>query len=117
VGRRTAASMLVDDSLREKFDRQRYLMSQARWEGTLDDVKRESARMVAAYRKPDQTATGKRRKPCDPDVWEVGIEYGIFKGVVVAIVRNDEDVAKVKAEGRHTIVSPLDEIARLISFE
>ena len=109
--------MLVNEQLREKFDRQRYLMAQARWEGTLEDVKREGARMAKAYQALDKAATDSGAKPIDPDVWEVGIEQGIFKGVVVAIVKQDEAVAKVKAEGRHTIVYSLDEIARLISYD
>ena len=33
--------LLVSTELREKFDRQRYLTSQARWHGQLDDVIRE----------------------------------------------------------------------------
>ena len=109
--------MLVNEQLREKFDRQRYLMSQARWEGTLEDVKREGARMAKAYQALDKAATESGAKPIDPDVWEIGIEQGIFKGVVVAIVKQDEAVAKVQAEGRHTIVYSLDEIGRLISFD
>lgn len=109
--------MLVDETLREKFDRQKYLMAQARWEGTLEDVKREGARMVKAYQALDKAAKDAGAKPCAPEVWEVGIEQGIFKGVVVAIVKHHEDVAKVQAEGRHTIVYTLDEIGRLISFD
>lgn len=109
--------MLVDETLREKFDRQRYLMAQARWEGTLEDVKREGARMAKAYQALDKAATAAGAKECAPEVWEVGIEHGIFKGVVVAIVKRHEDVAKVQAEGRHTIVYSLDEIGRLISFD
>lgn len=109
--------MLVNEQLREKFDRQRYLMAHARWEGTLEDVRREGDRMAKAYRALDKAATEAGAKPVDPDVWEVGIEHGIFKGVVVAIVKQDEAVAKVQAEGRHTIVYSLDEIARLISHD
>jgi hypothetical protein len=109
--------MLVDETLREKFDRQKYLMAQARWEGTLEDVKREGARMVKAYQALDKAAKDAGAKPCAPEVWEVGIEQGIFKGVVVAIVKNHEDVAKVQADGRHTIVYTLEEIGRLISFD
>jgi len=109
--------MLVNEQLREKFDRQRYLMAQARWEGTLEDVKREGARMAKAWAALDKAATDLGAKPCAPEVWEIGIEHGIFKGVVVAIVKKEEDVAKVQAEGRHTIVYSLDEIGRLISFD
>lgn len=109
--------MLVNEQLREKFDRQKYLMSHARWEGTLEDVKRESSRMVAAYKRLDQEATASGASLVDDSVWEVGIEQGIFKGVVVAIVKHEEAVAKVRAEGRHTIVYTLEEIGRLISFD
>lgn len=92
-------------------------MAQARWEGTLEDVRREGARMAKAWAALDKAATDAGAKPSNPEVWEIGIEHGIFKGVVVAIVKKEEDVAKVQAEGRHTIVYSLDEIGRLISFD
>ena len=43
--------------------------------------------------------------------------YGIFKGLVVAIVKDDRDVKKVQAQGRHTLVYGLDEIGRLIGAD
>lgn len=109
--------LLVDGSRREKFDRQRYLLSQARWTGDLEDVRREAGRMVKAYQALDKAATDADKQPISPDVWEMFIDQGVFKGTVVAIVKNAEDVEKVRADGRYTIVYTLEEIGRLISFD
>src|SRR4051794_31668411 len=40
--------LLVDNSLRERFDRQRLKLNHAIWHGALPDVQREAQRMVAA---------------------------------------------------------------------
>ena len=106
--------LLVDSALREKFDRQRYLLAQARWEGTLEDVKRESQRMVTAYKALNAYAQALGDPPVDDSVWEVGIPTGILAGTVLAVVKNDEAMAKVVAEGRNVIVMTLDEVARYI---
>jgi hypothetical protein len=106
--------LLVDGPLREKFDRQRYLLAQARWEGSLEDVKRESARMVTAYKALDAAAKAVGAALVDDSVWEVGIPTGILEGSVLAVVKNDEAMAKVTAEGRNVIVMTLDEVARYI---
>jgi len=106
--------LLVDGALREKFDRQRYLLAQARWEGSLEDVKRESQRMVTAYRALDAAAKASAAPPVNDSVWEVGIPTGILEGSVLAVVKNDEAMAKVVAEGRNVIVMTLDEVARYI---
>lgn len=109
--------LLVDGELRNKHDRQRYLFLQAQAVGDLEDVKRESSRMVAAYRALDKAAKAVGALPVDDSTWECGIDTGIFKGVVVAIVKHPEAVAKVRAEGRHLIVYTLDEICRMIAAD
>lgn len=109
--------LLVSGQMREKFDRQRYLMAQSRWEGTLEDVKRESQRMVTAYNALDTAATAAKAAPVDTQVWEVAVPSGILKGSVLAIVKNDEAMAKVAAEGRNVIVVTLDEVARIIGYD
>ena len=109
--------LLVDGKLREKFDRQRYLTAQSRWNGTLEDVKRESARMVTAYRALDAAAMALGAPLVDDSVWEVGIPNGVLKGTVLAVVKNDEAMAKVAAEGRNVIVVTLDEVARIIGYD
>jgi len=109
--------LLVDADLRNKLDRQRYLFLQAVDGGQLIDVQREGRRMCAAWRALDRAAEVSGASPTDPAVWELVVPFGIFKGLVVAIVKDDRDVAKVKAEGRHTIVYGLDEIGRLIGAD
>jgi ectoine hydroxylase-related dioxygenase (phytanoyl-CoA dioxygenase family) len=48
--------LLVGPELREKFDRQRYLLNQSIWHGELEDVRRESGRMVNAWHALDRAA-------------------------------------------------------------
>lgn len=108
--------LLASGVLREKFDRQKYLLAQARWEGTLEDVKRESQRMVTAYGALDAAAMASGASPVDDSFWEVGIPTGVLEGAVLAIVKNDEAMPKVTAavEGRNVIVMTLDEVALYI---
>ena len=109
--------LLVQPELRNKLDRQRYLYLQAKDGGQLIDVQRESRRMAAAWRALDKAAEAAGASPTDPAVWELVVPSGIFQGLVVAIVKDDRDVKKVQAEGRHTIVYGLDEIGRLIAAD
>lgn len=102
--------LLVTPELREKFDRQRYLKSQAVWEGELEDVRREAARMITAWNVLDRHATQNGAQPVKPTVWETRLPCG----KIAAIVKEPEAVRDVVAEGRHTLIYTLDEIGRLI---
>lgn len=103
--------LLVDTALREKFDRQRYLTSQARWKGSLEDVKREAARMTTAWRALDKAATEAGAKVLDPAIWEVALE----DGTVATLVREPQLANRILAEGRRINVYTLEEIAQMIS--
>ena len=105
------ARLLVGPELRAKFDRQREMTNAAIWGGELEDVRRETARMVSAWR-----ALGRE---CDalgpfarlsPAVWEATLSTG----EVIALVRSVDDMQYVKPEGRSMQVWSLEEIARLI---
>lgn len=109
--------LLVDGELRNKHDRQRYLFLQAKQVGDLEDVRREAKRMCAAYRALDKAAEAAGHKPAAPEVWELTVPHGVFKGVVIAIVKDERDLVKVKADGRHLLVYSLDEIGRLIAAD
>ena len=102
--------LLVDETLRAKFDRQRYLYAQAIQTGELIDVQREAARMTLAWKTLDKTARagGHWRKAAE--VWEVTLA----DGTVAAIVPSLEDAHAVRAEGRKVALYTLEEIARLI---
>lgn len=113
--------LMVDAELREKFDRQRYLFSNAIWKGDLPDVQRESKRMIAAWRALDRRAseTGQRTLPAT--VWEVTLS----DGSVAAIVKEPElayqlygsseaNRASQLADGRRVNVYTLEEIGRLL---
>ncbi len=103
--------LLVGPELREKFDRQRYLLNQAIWHGELEAVKRESNRMVTAWLALDKVAeeAGKEKLSCA--VWEVALE----NGSVAAIVPSTEHAKAVVSEGRQVAVFTLEEIARVLS--
>lgn len=103
--------LLVPAELREKFDRQRYLMNQAIWHGELEDVRREAGRMVNAWLALDRVATEAGKQPLPPAVWEVALG----DGSVAAIVPDHARAAMVNAEGRQVAVYTLDEIARLLT--
>jgi len=102
--------MLVPVDLREKFDRQRYLLNQAMWHGDLEQVRREAARMCAAWRAADKAAAASGAELLDAKVWEISLS----NGDVVAIVPSAEHERVIRADGRKLQVFTLEEIGRLI---
>lgn len=103
--------LLVTPDLREKFDRQRYLLNQAIWHGELEAVRRESMRMVKAWLALDAAAVAAGKQKLDALVWEIALE----DGSVAAIVPNYDHAKHVVAEGRLLRVFTLEEIGRLLS--
>ncbi len=103
--------LLVSPDLREKFDRQRYLLNQAIWHGQLEDVRVQSGRMVNAWRALDQAAEQAGAEKLDPNIMEVVLD----SGVVAAIVPDLQHAQFVKREDRRMDVYTLDEIGRLLS--
>lgn len=102
--------LLVDIPLREKFDRQRYLVNQALWHGELQDVITQARRMVSAWKALDRAAEAAGKGTLEPEVWEVTMA----DGVVAAIVRDPHHASKVAADNRHVRVYTLSDIAHLI---
>jgi len=103
--------LLVEPALREKFDRQRYLLNQAVWHGKdVESVRREAGRMVKAWFALDKAATAAGKAKLDPLVWEVPLE----DGTVAAIVPDNFHAERVNAESRRVHVYTLEEIARLL---
>jgi hypothetical protein len=102
--------MLVSVELREKFDRQRYLLNRAIHYGEYPELIKEARRMASAWRALDKAAEAAGRTPQPPDVWEAVTN----DGVVIAVVRTNEDARRVLAEGRWVQVYTLAEIAHLI---
>lgn len=102
--------LLVGAETRERFDRQRYKLNHAVWHGGLEEVRRESGRMVKAWTALDREAAAAGRAPCDPRVWEIALP----DGVVAAIVPDIADARRVVAEGRRVAVYTLDDIALML---
>ena len=103
--------LLVSTELREKFDRQRYLTSNARWKGDLEDVRREAGRMAKAWRALDKAAEASGAQVLDPAIWEVCLE----DGTVATIVKDPSQCNRILSEGRRINVYTLEEIAHMIS--
>ena len=103
--------LLVPPDLREKFDRQRYLLNQAIWHGELESVRRESMRMVTAWLALDKVAAAAGKAALSPQVWEVALA----DGSVAAIVPSSDHAGSVQATGRQVAVYTLDEIGRFLS--
>jgi hypothetical protein len=103
--------LLVDENLRAKFDRQRFLYSTAIQTGELADVQREAARMTLAWRTLDiqARATGHRSRP--PEVWEVTLP----DGTVALLARTVEDLKAIEPGGRRCAAYTLDEIGHLLA--
>jgi hypothetical protein len=102
--------LLVSPELREKFDRQRYLLNQATWHGELEDLRREAARMCLAWRVLDQAAEAAGAPRLDDKI----LELRLSTGAVVAICADLPATAKLTPDGRQMQVYTLDEIGRLL---
>jgi hypothetical protein len=103
--------LLVSPELREKFDRQDYLLNQAIWHGDVEDVRREAARMTTAWQALDRAAEDAGSAKLNPVVWEVALA----DGTVAAIVRDASEARAVTADGRRLAVYTMEEIARILS--
>jgi hypothetical protein len=103
--------LLVSPELREKFDNQRYKLNRAIWHGQLEDVRRESQRMVNAYMALDAAAEAAGATKLDPAIMEVVLS----SGVVAAIVPDLQHAQFIQREDRRMDVYTLDEIGRILS--
>jgi hypothetical protein len=103
--------LLVSPELREKFDRQGYLLNQAIWHGDVEAVRIQSARMASAWQALDRAAVAAGAEVLSPEVWEVRFE----DGTVAAIVPDGVHAHAVTASGRQLAVYTLEEIGRLLS--
>lgn len=105
--------LLVSAELREKFDRQRFLVNNAIWSGSLEDVRVSCERMIKAWQALDRHATESGQAVLNPAVWEIALEGG----QTLALARSDADANHVAREGRAVIIWSLEEVARLISAQ
>ena len=103
--------LLVDTTLRERFDKQRALFNTAIWHGDLERVRDQSSRMCKGWRALDAAATAAGGHPLAPVVWEAATP----DGEVVAVVRDNADAHAAIASGRALTVYTMAEVAKLLS--
>ncbi|PWS35182.1 hypothetical protein DFH01_23030 [Falsiroseomonas bella] len=108
--------LLVDDALRERFDRQWRKWQAAYAAQDLDAVRAHSEAMRRAWDALDQAATAAGHTPTAPEVWETRMP----DGTVLAIVRSPAEqhvlarAARHEGDSRAREVWSLDEIGRVI---
>ena len=113
--------LLVSAELREKFDRQRYLVNQAIWHGELEDLKTQTKRMMAAYRVLDREAeqAGKPQLSHLTEVQVPVMEAALKDGRVLMIVADEHalTLAGRLQDDRHAVVWSVSEVARMIETD
>lgn len=102
--------LLVGPEMRNKIDRQRYLLNQAMWHGDLESIRREAQRMVKGWLALDKAADAAGATRLDPLVWEVALP----DGTVAAIVPDADHYGAVQPDGRNVAVYTLEDIGRLL---
>jgi len=104
--------LLVSETTRAKFDSQRYRFNHANWNGNLEDIKREAARMCKAWRAVDAEA---RASGAEHMAKKILAEVTLASGAVAAIVENNDHAKAVLDDGRHKVVVTLAEVGRVIT--
>jgi hypothetical protein len=108
--------LLVDDALRERFDRQWRKWQAAYAAQDLEAVRAHSEAMRRAWNALDGAATAAGHTPIAPEVWEARMP----DGTVLAIVRGPAEqhalarAARQEGDSRAREVWSLDEIGRVI---
>ena len=102
--------LLVEDGLRERFDRQWAKWQAAYGAQDLDAVRAHSEAMRRAWEAMDAAALRAGHAPLAPEVWETRMP----DGVVLAIVRTLPEAHALARDGRDREVWTLDEIGRVI---
>lgn len=105
------ARLLASVELREKFDRQRYLLNRAIWHGDLEAVRREARRSVKAWEAVRAAAEAVEPGGSGSPLWW---EVEIGDGCLAAICGPGIDASQIEAGGRFVAVFELEEIGRLI---
>lgn len=102
--------LLVDDLLREKFNRQLRRFDEAIQSNDLERIRQTGAATKRAWLALGQAATEAGQQQLQPDVWEVRLE----DGRVVALCRTNAEAHAEVRSGRHVEVWTIDEIARIM---
>jgi hypothetical protein len=102
--------LLVDVSLRERFDKQRFLYNSAVWHGDLAEVQNEARRMTAAWMALDRAAEAAGASKLDPLIWETTMA----DGTVLALIQSFHGLRGIAQQGRQVVSYTLEEVARIL---
>lgn len=108
--------LIVGEELRAKFDRQRFLCSQAMQAGDLEDVRRETQRMAKAWRALEREALAGGKRPHPVEAWDIVSP----DGCLYVVVRNGDDAKawrSMQDDPRQGQVYTMEEIACLLDAQ
>jgi hypothetical protein len=103
--------LLVEDALRERFDRQWRKWQAAYATQDLDAVRAHSEAMRRAWAALDVAATTAGHQPLAPEVWETRMP----NGRVLGVVRTLPEAHALAGDGRERDIWTLDEVGRVIA--
>ena len=107
--------LLVDETLRGRFDRQRVRFNYAVFKYDSREIEKHSKAMRRAWEALDQAAVAAGAVPLDPTVFEATMP----DGTVLAICRDNAEAfvasKKFQAEGREVNVWSMEEVARMVA--
>src|SRR5262245_61158772 len=88
--------LLVSQDLRERFDKQRYLLQQAVESGGPVDLINQCQRMANAWHALDKAAEAAGAKPISPETWEVVLR----DGTVAVLVQTNAERSEERRVGK-----------------
>ena len=107
--------LLVNETMRAKFDRQLAKFNDAVWSYDDRKIEKHSQAMRRAWQALDKEAEATGAEPLDPEIFETALQ----DGTVIAICRNNAEAyvaaRRFKAEGRDVNVWSIDEVGRMIA--
>ena len=107
--------LLVDETLRTKFDSQRKKTDDAITRGELEDVIRETRRMILAWQTLDKVASGNPANFLPATIWEVVLEDGTVAQIVKESNMLGLHAAEMAQAGRQVACYTLEEVGRILS--
>jgi hypothetical protein len=103
--------LLVEDALRERFDRQWRKWQAAYAAQDIEAVRAHSEAMRRAWAALDQAATVAGHQPLAPEVWETRMP----NGRVLGVVRTLAEAHALAGDGRERDIWTLDEVGRVVA--
>ncbi len=107
--------LLVPEELRTRFDSQRKKTDDAITKGELEDVLRESRRMILAWQTLDKVASENPANFLPATIFEIAMEDGTVLQIVKESSMAGMQAAENVQQGRRVAMYTLEEVGRILS--